>query len=456
MQKNISVPPLLKEISRHFHHAGFSVYLVGGAVRDYILKKEAHDWDIATNAQPAAVMKLFKRTIPTGIAHGTVTIIYKGAHIECTTFRTEAGYADGRHPTEITYAATIEDDLSRRDFTMNALALSLPEGHIIDPFHGIQDIKTGIIRTVGNPLDRFSEDGLRPMRAIRFSAQLGFAIEPLTRAAIPQTLHITEKISIERFREEFSKMVCAAQPDKGLRLLEHTGLLQLFLPELAACRGIEQKGWHHFDVLDHSILVCAACPPVLHIRLAGLFHDSGKPAVREPQADGSYTFHRHEAVSAKITRTVMKRLKYANTEIERTVHLILQHMFHYEPSWTDAAIRRFIARVGIQAIPDLFALRRADTFGLAGKTVTPSFLLEFSNRIDEIMQQEQAFSIKDLKINGCDLIQIGIPAGRQLGLVLQELLETVLDDPAQNTKECLLTIAAAIYQKNCSVITSLS
>ncbi|MGP1594172.1 MAG: CCA tRNA nucleotidyltransferase [Treponema sp.] len=451
MQKNLPVPPLLKEISRYFRTAGFSVYLVGGAVRDYIRKKEAHDWDIATNALPADVIKLFKRTIPTGIAHGTVTIIYKGTHIECTTFRTEADYADGRHPAEITYAATIEEDLSRRDFTMNAIALSLPEGHIIDPFHGIQDINHKIIRTVGNPLDRFSEDGLRPIRAIRFSAQLGFTIDPVTHAAIPNTLHITEKISIERFREEFSKMLCAAQPDHALRLLEQTGLLRLFLPELASCRGVEQKGWHHFDVLDHSILVCAACPPVLHLRLAGLFHDTGKPAVREQQPDGSYSFHRHEAVSATITRTVMKRLKYANADIEQTVHLVAQHMFHYEPSWTDAAVRRFIARVGKKAIPDLFALRYADTFGLAGKTITPAFLLEFSKRIDTMLQQEQAFCIKDLQVNGHDLMQIGIPAGKQLGLVLQELLETVLDDPAQNTKEQLLPIAAAIYQKNKSI-----
>ena len=450
MQKHFSVPPLLKEISSYFHNAGFSVYLVGGAVRDSLLHKPASDWDIATDATPLEVMRLFKKTIPTGIEHGTVTVIYKKKHIECTTFRAEAGYADGRHPDSISYAATIEEDLSRRDFTMNAIAVSLPGGAVIDPFNGTADIQSGCIRTVGAPLDRFLEDGLRPMRAVRFAAQLNFAIDTGTAAAIPHALHITAKIAVERFRDEFNKMLVSSNPLIGLRLMEQTGLLALFLPELARCRGVEQKGFHRFDVLDHSFLVCAACPSgsgSLHIRLAGLFHDIGKPEVRQQTGDGSYTFYRHEIVSEKLTRAIMQRLKYANAEIEKTTHLVAQHMFHYEQSWTDAAVRRFIVRIGKESIDDLFALRQADTYGLAGVPVEPILLAEFAAHIDAVLKADGAYSLKDLAVHGKDLMAIGIPAGKQLGLVLHELLETVLDDPSQNTREQLLPIAEALYRR---------
>ena len=282
------------------------------------------------------------------------------------------------------------------------------------------------------------------------SEPLGFAIDGKTLEAIPQALHITQKISIERFREEFTKMLACPAPLTGLRLMESTGLLNLFIPELAECRGVEQGSFHHFDVLDHSFLVCNACPAGMehiHIRLAGLFHDIGKPATRKQAADGSYTFYRHEAMSEKITRNIMRRLKYSNAEIEKTAHLVAQHMFHYDPSWTDAAVRRFIVRVGKENIDDLFALRKADVFGLTGSYTEPNFLVEFTARIDKILKEDGAYSLKDLAVNGKDLMALGIPAGKCLGLVLHDLLETVLDDPAQNTKEALLPIASAIYER---------
>ena len=450
MESKFPVPPLLKEISEYFHKAGFSAYLVGGAVRDFFLKKKASDWDIATDAQPQKVMRLFRRTIPTGIEHGTVTIIYKNKHIECTTFRTEADYTDGRHPVKVSYTATIEEDLARRDFTMNAIAISLPDGIIVDPFNGRADIRAGLIQTVGNPLDRFLEDGLRPVRAVRFAAQLGFTIDAETLQAISQALHITQKISIERFREEFTKILACPAPLTGLRLMESTGLLNLFIPELTACRGVTQGSYHHFDVLDHSFLVCNACPAGMEhilIQLAGLFHDIGKPAVRKEASDGSCTFYRHEAVSEKMTRSIMRRLKYSNAEIDKTAHLVAEHMFHYAPSWTDAAVRRFIVRVGKENIDDLFALRKADVFGLTGTYTEPNFLVEFTARIDNILKEEGAYSLKDLAVNGKDLMAIGIPAGKCLGLILHDLLETVLDDPDQNTKEMLLPIATALYER---------
>ena len=232
--------------------------------------------------------------------------------------------------------------------------------------------------------------------------------------------------------------------------MERTGILNMFIPELAQCRGVEQGGFHHFDVLDHSFLVCNACPagaPQLHIRLAGLFHDIGKPAARSQTADGCYTFYRHELISEKLTRTIMRRLKYANAEIDKTAHLVAQHMFHYDPAWTDAAVRRFIVRVGKEHIDDLFALRKADVFGLTGHDAEPALLAEFTARIDTVLAEESAYTLKDLAVNGKDLMTIGIPSGKCLGLVLHDLLETVLDDPAQNTREQLLPIATAVYTR---------
>lgn len=450
MKKNFPVPALLKEISGYFRRAGFVVYCVGGAVRDFFLRKKASDWDIATDAAPHEVMRLFRKTIPTGIEHGTVTIIYRGQHIECTTFRTESDYADGRHPSTLAYTKTIEEDLARRDFTMNAIAVSLPDGTIVDPFGGRNAIRAKRIETVGDPLDRFLEDGLRPIRAIRFAAQLNFSIDSQTLSAIPHALHITRKISIERFRDEFNKMLICHTPLIGLRLMEQMGVFDLFIPELIACRGVEQGGYHHFDVLDHSFLACNACPEgreQLHIRLAGLFHDIGKPAARVQAADGSYTFYRHEAISARMTRVIMKRLKYSHAEIEKTVHLVAEHMFHYTSAWTDAAVRRFIARVGKENISDLCALRYADVFGLAGTAAEPVLLAELKARIDTILTEQGAYHLKDLAVNGTDLMACGIPAGKLLGRILQDLLETVIDDPAQNTKKELVRIALALYEK---------
>ncbi|EFW36589.1 HDIG domain protein [Treponema phagedenis F0421] len=445
------VPPLLAEIAAVFTNAGFQVYLVGGSVRDYLLKKAAHDWDLATDASPEKVRKLFKHTIPTGIKHGTITILYKGKSIECTTFRTEADYTDSRHPDAVNYARSIEEDLSRRDFTINAFAVKLPEGRITDLFNGMRDLRKKIIRTVGNPLERFSEDGLRPIRAIRFAAQLDFSIEPETLKAIPLSIAKIKTISVERFQDEFSKILQTDKPSVAIRLMHESGILQEFIPELSACAGVEQKGFHRFDVFTHSLLVCDACPKEkLQVRLAGLFHDIGKPAMRKKTAHGDYTFYRHEAVSVELTEKILRRLRYPNKIIEQVCHLIGNHMFHYEENWTDAAVRRFIVRVGKEHIDDLFDLRQADTFGLAGQKVQPFHLAEFTAHIDKILKEDSALSIKNLAIGGKELIALGIPAGPMLGAILQELFQTVLDDPAQNTKDSLLKIAEGLYrQKYC-------
>ncbi len=366
----IRIPSELKKMSAVFASKGFSSYLVGGAVRDMFLGKRASDWDIATDAPPQEVSALFPRVIPTGIEHGTVTVIFMGHHVEVTTFRTDKGYSDGRHPDNVTYAATIEEDLSRRDFTMNAIALSLPDGNICDPFGGRADIKRRIIRTVGDPRERFSEDGLRPVRALRFSAQLGFEIEAETLAAIPGALDVTAKIAVERFRDEFTRILGCPVPSAALRLMDETGIMPLFIPELSACRGVEQRGFHRFDVFDHLLFSCDGAPREnLTVRLAALFHDIGKPAVRAEKTGAGekepvYTFYGHETVSARMTEEILDRLRYPKQAVRETVHLIACHMFHYEDSWTDAAVRRFLVRVTPEAMNDLFSLRRADIYGM--------------------------------------------------------------------------------------------
>ena len=474
MIKKIKLPELLIEFGQIFTNAGFKAYLVGGAVRDMLMKVPPHDWDIATNATPQDVIKLFKFVVPTGIEHGTVTVHFKGTEIEVTTFRTEAGYSDGRHPDSINYAATIEEDLARRDFTMNAIAASLEDGQLVDPYGGQEDIKKKLIRTVGLAHERFMEDGLRPVRALRFASKLGFSIEKDTYSEIFKE-EIQKKalsISIERFRDEFEKILKSPLPSVGLKLLEETGLLALFIPEFTVCRGCVQsdyRAFHKFDVLDHLFYACDGAPSSkLNVRLAALFHDIGKPAakrlVRETVLDGekkdgstkeieTVTFYNHEALGEKITRSLMIRLKFSNEMINNVCHLVKEHMFHYEANWSDAAVRRFIMRVQPECMEDLYDLRLADMYGMYNEKVDLRYsasielLLELKERVQKELDKNSAISLKSLAVNGRDLMEAGIPAGKELGRILNELLNCVVEDPAMNTKEALLKTAKALQNQ---------
>ena len=395
--QSFSLPSTLKKMDSFFERAGFDAYLVGGAVRDMLMGKPASDWDVATNATPEQVMSVFKKVIPTGIEHGTVTVIFQGEHIEVTTFRTEADYSDGRHPDNVEYAATIEEDLSRRDFTMNAIAVNLRDGTVADPFNGRADINKKIIRCVGDPLERFSEDGLRPVRALRFAAQLGFGIERETFEAIPKRLDVTEKIAAERFHDELLKMLKSPVPSIGLRLMEETGIMKIFLPELLACRGVEQKGFHNFDVLDHLYYSCDGTDrnnP--NVRLAALFHDIGKPKVRATGKDGVYTFYQHEAASAKIAQKILDRLHFSRQTTTYVCHLIAQHMFFYEPNWTDSAVRRFLVRIKYSeyehVLEDLFDLRRGDLFGMNRIKAPAEQLIAFQKHIEAVLAKDTALT----------------------------------------------------------------
>lgn len=446
---NARVHPLLKEIASVFASGGKKAYLVGGAVRDLLRGKKAEDWDLATDARPEEVVRLFRRVVPTGIKHGTVTVLYKGHALETTTFRTESGYSDGRRPDSVSYAATIEEDLSRRDFTMNAVAVELPGGKIVDPFGGRADIAKRLIRCVGNPAERFGEDGLRPLRAARFSAQLEFCLDGATEAAVPGALGKTALVAVERVRDELDKMLRAPAPSAGFAVMERTGLLGLLLPELARCRGAEQKGNHRFDVLDHLLLACDKAPadrPL--VRLAALFHDVGKPEVQaiDPES-GVRTFHRHEEASARTAERVLLRLRYPTATVKAVVHLVATHMFHYEESWTDAAVRRFLVKVGAENLDDVFALRRADTWATAGREPPPAALAELGDRIAAAVAERNAFSLKDLAVGGEDLVRLGVPRGPRIGAILKELLETVLDDPAMNERGALLEVARRLNER---------
>lgn len=459
--KCVKIPEELLKIGGIFRKNGFKAYLVGGAVRDMILGKKGHDYDLATNATPRQVMGIFKKVIPTGIAHGTVTIHIFGMQIETTTFRTEADYTDGRHPDSIKFATTIEEDLSRRDFTMNAIAADLESGELTDPFDGQKDIRNKIIRTVGEPQERFAEDGLRPVRAVRFSGQLGFSIEEKTLAALsePEVLKKTASISVERFRDEFCKMLLCERPSDSLKLLEKTGILNIFIPEFAICRNCSQKdsrGFHEFDVADHILYACdGAQKGNLEVKLAAFYHDIGKPECRTTEiVDGEERvhFHGHETKSAQKALASMTALKFPNETIKNVVHLVQEHMFYYEHSWSDAAVRRFIIRVKPENIENLFALRLADIYGMHRtplKEGSPAWniLLEFRKRIESVLEKKSALGIKDLAVNGRDLMQEGIPSGKAMGMILNELFETVTESPAMNEKEKLLALAKNIFRE---------
>lgn len=458
----IKIPVILQKMNNIFEKNGFNAYLVGGAVRDMFMNKEASDWDVATDATPEQVISAFKKVIPTGIAHGTVTVHFMGEEIEVTTFRIEQGYSDGRHPDKVSYASDIEEDLSRRDFTMNAIAVSLKDGSIVDPFNGKADIKNKVIRSVGNPLERFNEDGLRPIRAIRFASQLGFEIETNTLQAISneKVLQKTSTISIERFRDELVKLLKSPKPSVGLKLLENTNIMKLFLPELLEGRNCIQndvRGYHVFDVLDHNFYSCDGAPVhKVNVRLAALLHDIGKPAskvVRVTDEGEIYNFFSHEKYSETIARKLLTKLRFSNNEINNVCHLIENHMFHYEESWSDAAIRRFVVRVKPENIEDLIDLRLADMYGKYNMPIqikesnACDLLIQLQDRIKKIQEENSAFTLKSLAVSGKDLMEIGIPSGKLIGKILDSLLETVLDDPKQNSKDVLLNIAKKLYEQ---------
>jgi putative nucleotidyltransferase with HDIG domain len=443
--RRIKAPPIAKDFSVPLLNAGKRAYLVGGAPRDMLMGEEPSDFDIATDALPEDVMRLYRKAIPTGIEHGTVSVFWKGVKFEVSSFRSDGDYLDGRHPNTVRFGVSLEDDLKRRDFTMNALALDLASGEIVDIHQGAMDIRKGIIRAIGDPLERFDEDGLRLLRAARFRAQLGFEIEASTLAGMKSRAERIRSVALERQRDEFSKLVLAKNAVLGMRALEETGLLSIIMPELAACRGVAQKGMHRYDVLDHLLYSMEGAPARIELRLAALLHDIGKPASMRSGEGGEPSFHGHEKVSAEIADSLLCRFRFPTAVRKRVCHLIRQHMFHYEESWTDAALRRFLARVGRENLRDLFDLRRADHYGTTGGHGADGALVLLLKRIEALDAAGAAIRVSDLAIGGDDLAAIGIGRGPVMGRILKELLEAVMDDPGLNEHGRLLEIAARIY-----------
>ena len=442
---SLNTPKLLKKFGAIFADAGYECYLVGGATRNMILGLPTGDYDIATNATPEEVQSLFRRVIPTGVDHGTVTVLFRGFQIEVTTYRIDGKYSDQRHPDDVTFVGSIDEDLKRRDFTMNAIALDCVHGTVFDPLDGQSDIASKTIRAIGNPEKRFSEDALRTLRAFRFAAQLGFTIEPATISAIGAHAPELSHVSAERIRDELLKLLVSDSPSIGFSAMATSGILRVILPELDECRGVDQKGMHVYDVFDHSLAACDAVPATdMVVRTAALFHDIGKPRAKRIDESGTITFHRHEAISVELARNILRRLRCSREFEKDVLHLVDNHMFHYESNWTDGAVRRFVHRVGPEYITNLFSLRLADSEAISGKKPIhfPESLAELGKRVDQIITAEDALTIGDLSVDGNDLSDFaGIPKNHQMGVVMRYLLESVLDDPALNTPQTLLTLA---------------
>ncbi len=434
------IPGPVLELIRRLQDLGHRAYLVGGAVRELLRGIDTGDWDVATSSLPGQVALLFPRVVPTGLKHGTVTVLTEAGPCEVTTFRVEHGYSDERHPDRVEFVDRIEDDLARRDFTVNAIAWDPIAMRIVDPFGGREDLAVGLIRAVGNPVERFREDGLRPVRAARFAATLEFEVEEETYRALAATREQVARVSSERVRDELLKMLTARQPSRGFEVLRRSGLLAVLLPEIAECIAVPQNRYHAYDVYYHTLYSCDAAPAGKGVvRLAALFHDVGKPRTRVEREDGDATFYNHQFVGARMTEEAMTRLRFPREEIQRVVHLVRQHMFEYRPEWTDAAVRRFLRNVGADNVADLFDLRLADNQGNGLRQGFPHYLGELSARVEEVIARQEALTVRDLAVDGRDVMrELRLPPGPRIGVVLDLLLEEVLEDPALNERERLL------------------
>ncbi len=438
-------PAPLLEVLAGLRADRHQAYLVGGAVRDALLGRPATDfWDVTTDRTPEEVMARFPRVEATGLAHGTVLILEAELRVECTTFRREGGYSDARRPDRVEFTADPLADLDRRDLTVNAMAYDPARGELLDPHGGARDLERRQLRAVGDALERFREDALRPLRVARLAATLEMEPEPALRAALaavrePASGVQLGAVSAERVRDELEKMMGAARPSRGLELLREAGLLEVWLPELERCRGVAQNRFHAYDVYRHSLETCDAAPPGKPVvRWAALLHDIGKPDTRVERG-GEGTFYDHPQVGAELADRLLGRLRMAGDPRAAIVHLVREHMFDYRPAWSDAALRRWLRRVGPEHVADLFDLRIADVLGNGLRQGFPPQLEEMRTRIVRLLEQPAALQRSDLAIDGHDVMrELGVGPGPRVRAALEALLEEVLDLPERNTREYLL------------------
>lgn len=476
---NFTLPKEILDHVKIVQNAGFEIYLVGGSVRNILLNKKVKDWDFTTNATPEQILSLF----PDGFydnTFGTVGIpleIHSSASprpmgegqgegnqenesnkqktvLEITTFRTESAYKDNRHPETVTWGKSVEEDLSRRDFTINAIAAKIGKDELtlIDPYHGQEDLKQNTIRAVGNPDTRFKEDALRLMRAIRFAAQLAFLIDKPTWEGISTNASLLDNISKERIHDELLKILSSDHPYLGIMLLTYTGLIKSILPELLEGMGVSQErpGRHHTtDVFTHNVESLRHCPskdPI--VRFAALIHDIAKPRVASTDKDGYVIFHNHEILGAKMAAEICDRLRFSKKDKEKIVTLIRWHMFTVDEHITDSAVRRFIRKVGAENVTDMIDVRIGDRLGSGTQTAESWRLKLFKKRIEEQLAPAP-FSINDLAIDGNDIMkELTIKPSKQVGELLKHLFEEVDEDLSKNTKEYLTKRVKELYNKS--------
>ena len=437
----IKLPDKVSYIIEKLEAAGYEAYAVGGCVRDSLLGRVPDDWDITTSANPYEIKEIFPRTIDTGIQHGTVTVMMDREGFEVTTYRIDGEYEDSRHPKEVTFTANLVEDLKRRDFTINAMAYNDKAG-LVDVFDGVGDIERKIIRCVGNPKERFTEDALRMMRAVRFSAQLGYEIEENTALAIKDLAPNLKNISAERIQVELIKLVTSPHPEH-LRIAYETGITKVIMPEFDVCMETVQNNPHHcYTVGEHTLKSMQAIEPDKVLRLAMLFHDIGKPVTISTDEKGIHHFYGHPDVSEDLARKILRRLKFDNYTLRMVTGLVKYHDREVKPE--PKYVRRAILKIGEDIFPLLFPIKKADIAAQSDyKREEKNEKLEMVRlAYEEVISKNQCVSLKTLAITGRDLItEVGMEAGPELGKVLEKLLDEVIENPEYNQKETLLTLA---------------
>lgn len=446
----IQIPEKVNCIIETLTAAGHEAYAVGGCIRDAILGREPADWDITTSAAPQEVKALFSRTIDTGIQHGTVTVMLGKEGFEVTTYRVDGEYEDCRHPREVQFTKSLLEDLKRRDFTINAMAYNQQTG-LVDAFDGVGDLQRGIIRCVGDAKERFTEDALRMLRAVRFSAQLGFVLEETTRQAIQELCENLGKVSAERIQVELVKLLVSDHPEKLLDAWE-TGMTKVFLPEFDVCMACEQNNPHHIaSVGMHTIYAIGHIEADKILRLTMLMHDFGKPAKKTTDEFGIDHFHGHPQISEELAGKALRRLKFDNDTIRQVKGLVLYH--DYRLQTTNVSVRRAVSRIGEELFPLYLKVHRADV--LAQNPTTQKEKLEELELIEKIYQQvleeRNCLSLKQLAVTGRDLIEEGIPAGPRLGEILKQLLDMVIEEPEKNQREWLIQEAILLNEKKIEI-----
>lgn len=436
---DIKLPDKVKQIIATLETAGYEAYAVGGCIRDSILGRIPDDWDITTSAKPGQVKALFGRTIDTGILHGTVTVMLEREGFEVTTYRIDGEYVDNRRPKDVVFTGELAEDLKRRDFTINAMAYNDRMG-LIDIFGGAEDIGNQVIRCVGDPRERFGEDALRMMRAVRFSAQLGYSIEADTAAAIEEMAGNLTKISAERVQTELVKLLISSHPDY-LRICYETGITKVVLPEFDLCMETEQRNPHHcYSVGEHILQSMLHVEGNKVLRIAMLMHDIGKPETKTTDEAGIDHFHGHAAMSENITVAVLRRLKFDNDTLHMVARLVLYHDCEVEP--TPRSVRRAVNKIGEDVFPLLFEVKKADMLAQSDyqRREKEEKLERVKTIYEDIVREKDCVSLRTLAVTGKDLIEAGMKPGKEMGEMLNRLLETVLEEPEKNTKEELLKL----------------